>query len=109
MTIKITSNYHVKELLSGSEVPYSLFLDNGQFSYVEPLSDDFYSYRFFNYRGSWWDINEFERAEGTKKDSPINWWDAHSAQSYFDAILVKYPEIDYSTSYEHVIVGYAHW
>lgn len=48
------TNYHKRDLLSGDQIPYSLFLDGGDFDYLSPTKDGFYEQRFFKYNGSWY-------------------------------------------------------
>jgi hypothetical protein len=74
------------------------------FDYIE--GDDCYSDRLFQYRGSWYDLNEFERASDQIK---LLGFDGMQSQSMFDAVLVRYFTDD---GYEYdgqIVVGYIHW
>ena len=102
MTIEITTNHHERELVAFYELPDAIA--KREFDYVDPNDDDVYTPRFFEYRGQWWDIHEFERIHNDNDNPELSAWHGVSTQSFYDAITVKYTE-----DYEHVIVGYARW
>ena len=101
--MKITSNYRVHELKSLSDLPES---ERSDFDYV----DDNTERRFFRAYGSWYDVNEFESVHSFTgiKEGYLK-WDGVQTQSYFDAILVRYPNDGYGPDTEYVIVGHATW
>jgi hypothetical protein len=90
-----------RELVAGYELPEGVHAE--WFDYVPAESDDFFSTRFFEYRGSWYDTREFEhvRDGGIAKDLGFH---GMQGESYFSAVLIRYTE-----DYESVIVGYLHW
>ena len=59
MTIEVTTNHHERELVSFYELPDAIAWR--EFDYVD-LDDEhgLHTPRFFEYRGSWYDIYEFE-------------------------------------------------
>lgn len=120
--VTIKSNGHARELQYYAQLPEDV---QAQFDYVE--EDDQYTTRFFEYRGSWYDINEFQvisyqsaqlrdplayNSFGLRvsDDNPIGKWTAAQAQSAFSAVLIKWgKDWDGQDDYDSVIVGYAHW
>jgi hypothetical protein len=88
--------------------------------YCEEYADEVYETRFFEYRGSWYDVQEFTRivvadtpqpgfAITVPADSPIAKWQGCQTESAWSAVLVRYPEDDYGVDTESIVVGYSHW
>jgi hypothetical protein len=109
--ITIKSNGHVRELKALYELPREIA--ESDFNYVGPCdesNDEAYSRRFFNYRGSWYDVNEFEGL-AVGSELALRGWGACQGESYFSAVLIRYAvEWDGITvDCDAVVVGYAHW
>lgn len=107
-TVVIKSDGKTRELRSLAELDRAIAEEN--FAYVEASADNPEAYRprFFQFRGSWYDVNDgFNRVT----DPIYSGWDGIQSQSYFDAVLIRYPfEWDGITvDYDSVVVGYTHW
>jgi len=108
--ITIKTNGHPRELMMLAELPESVVRHD--FSYMaedwDNKSDECYTKRFFEYRGAWYDTHEFQMAPDALRER--GWYGAQP-ESYFSAVLIKYPfEWDSITvDYDSVVVGYAHW
>lgn len=62
---------------------------------------------FFRYRGSIYDLNEFEAAPDRIKALG---WDGHQTQSYFDTVAVRWFDEDGNyLGYDEVVVAHIHW
>ena len=108
--ITIKTNGHARELKSYAELPAGVAAR--EFDYVGELTeadDAAYDSRFFEYRGSWYDTQEFQRVPSDA--SSFEGWDGVQTESYFSAVLIRYPfEWDGMTvDYGAVVVAYAHW
>lgn len=101
-TANMKTNYRVRELFAGDQIPFSLFVNNGQLDYIKPLSDEFYSYRFFKYLNDWYDIGQFEAMEPGK-----SYWQGVQPTSAFSAVFIRLA--DDSNNEPGVIVGRSHW
>lgn len=103
MTLTITTNGHYRELWSLAELNDPKIRE--EFDYIGTADE--YGQRLFKYRGSWYDLQEFEpiRQYSQLRDANLaDKWDAIQTQSAFSALLVKY-----GPGYESVAVGYTHW
>ncbi len=78
--------------------------ERADFDYIE--GDDHYTPRLFKYRGSWYDYYEFEVASDSFK---AKGFDGVQAQSYFDAIIVRYFDREGCEYDGEIVVGHAHW
>lgn len=99
--MNITCNNKPRTLHTYLDLPEA---ERADFDYIE--EDDRHATRLFKYRGSWYDYYEFEVASDTFK---AEGFDGMQAQSYFDAIIVRYFDKD---GYEYdgeIVVGHAHW
>lgn len=126
MPATITTNNHARGLVSYLALPESA---RAQFDYMLPstgmpdfpmqravLSDWTVEHgildvpRFFQYRGAWYDVQEFEAGSTPGNAVPAP-WQAWQTQSAFDAIVIRYPfEWDGVTvDYDAVVVGHMHW
>lgn len=97
----IKSNMHTRPLFAVSDLPAGVAAD--WFSYVD--ADD-YSARFFEYRGAWYDVHEFQVAPDGYK---ARGWDGVQPESYFSAVLVQWFDRDGAYRDDEIVVGYAHW
>jgi hypothetical protein len=61
-----------------------------EFDYLDPENDDHQDRHFIEYKGQWYDLNEFLRFEG----EGLSQWDCYSADSYFSGVLCKYDPYD---------------
>lgn len=57
---------------------------------------------FFRYRGQLYELGEFTRCDNLPEFSPLRAWHGHLANSFFSAIVVRFPADD---DYETVVVG----
>lgn len=82
----IKTNNIPRELVSWFDMP----ADEAQewFSYVD--EDERYSPRFVQYRGSWYDVNDFESTRSLGTPHPFKVWDGYQSESFFSGILVRY-------------------
>lgn len=107
--ITIKTNGHTRELKSAAEVGREIL--ERDLDYLLPEydanSDEALRPKLFEYRGSWYDVTEFEVAP---VDRFHPWWGIQT-ESYFSAVLIRYPfEWDGITvDFDAVVVGYAHW
>lgn len=100
-TYHVSTNRVPRELYSWFDLPED---ERDDFDYID--GDDRFSYRLFEYRGSWYDYYEFERAG---HDVSALGFDGVQTQSFFDAIAVSYHDRD---GYEYdgeIVVGHIHW
>jgi hypothetical protein len=124
--VTIKTNGHARPLLPYNQLPDEVgpkvfyyigdevdLDDNGD-------ADELYNPRFFEYRGSWYDTQQFVRIEtertnsftiAVEKGNPLLKWDGCQTESYFSAVLIRYPyEWDGITlDTDHIVVGYSHW
>jgi hypothetical protein len=70
--------------------------------------DTHYDNRFFEYRGSWYDSQEFEAAS---HDIKRMGFDGIQTSSYFDAVILQYFDRDGNPydDYNSVVVAHIHW
>ena len=126
--ITVKTNGHQRELKSLAELDEATV--DEWFDYLHDAwygqTDEALQPRFFQYRGSWYDTQEFA-AIGVRShrigepgrngfgllvddDSPLLSWDGVQTESAFSAVLLKWGH-DWSgqPDFEAVIVAYAHW
>lgn len=101
----VTTNGHVRELISIAEMPESVM--HNEFDYVgfNPAFDEYYMPRFFKYRNSYYDSHEFERSPDAIKALG---YDGFQSSSYFDGIALAYFDKD-GYDLDGVIVAHIHW
>jgi hypothetical protein len=104
MTITIKTNNHVRELIAYADLSPAIA---AEFDYLADDTEDHYTPRFFAYRGAWHDTHEFERNTNAMFDG----WHAVQTESYFSAVLIRYPDtVDgVHTDWDSVVVAYSHW
>lgn len=102
--MKITTNNVPRDPVAFCDLPEAVRPD---FDYVD--ADD-YSERFVLYRGSWYDLNEFQRI--TRHDSNHGWaymveggsdllaWDGIQTDTYFSGVVCRYVD-----GGERVVIG----
>ncbi len=104
--MNIVTNNHSREMINYYDLPES---ERTHFDYVD--EDERADYRFFKYRGSYYDSHEFIRiiarrdtyngwAMQVDNDSPLLAWDGIQSDSYFSGIVVKH------TNEDMIIVGH---
>lgn len=107
-SVTIKSNGRERELLALWQLPAGIA--ESEFDYVDsdPAGTEFATPRFFQFRGSWYDVNDgFER---TNSHGHYADWDGIQTQSYFDAVLIRYAREDNGElNVDYVVVGYTHW
>lgn len=105
-TLTIISNNVPRELVTWQELPES---ERHWFEYILTSDlaseDDQYSPRFFNYRGSWYDANEFTIAPDDMRP-----WEGIRTETFFSGVLIRYPREDRYGGHDaidndHIIVG----
>lgn len=82
MGVKITSDKKWKYLKSGDELPKKW---RKEFDYL--TNEQYGDTRFAQYRGHYYDVQEFARFEGA--DSGFRGWDGYSSDTYFSGIVIK--------------------
>jgi hypothetical protein len=87
--LTITTNNRARDLVTFYDLP---LFEQDDFDYVE--GEDRHGYRFFRYRGSWYDSHEFTICD-------LAGWHAQQPDTFFSGILVRYDEWDG----ESVVVG----
>lgn len=110
----ITTNWHHRELVAFHDVPEKV--RNDQFDYVEPA--EYYSNRFFCYRGWWYDAYEFEATSSV----PFHYgeladkgWHGVQSDSVWSGIAIRYVSTgigysgDMNYDWETVIVASLYW
>ena len=100
-TMHVKCNYQWRELFAVDHLDEK---DQADFDYIE--GEDRYSNRLFQYRGSWYDSNEFTLASDSIK---AQGFDGMQAESYFSAVVVRCFDADGHYHDDEVIVGYIHW
>lgn len=91
------SNGHARDLVSWYDVPANIRGD--WFDYVTD-EEERYGARFFQYRGSWYDVND-GFVPATNAPSGVEAW---QPESYFGAVGIRF-----TNDYQSVIVTYCHW
>ena len=97
--MKITTNHKSRDLLSYWDLtPKEL----KEFDYIENMEEEGIA-RFFRYRGSVYDTNEFMRIPDSLhwQSEEIIKWHGYQSDSYFSGVLIRYSE-----DYEAVKVGF---
>lgn len=91
------TNNKPRPLVSWHDIPQNIAAD--WFDYVVN-EDDRWTPRFFNYRGSWYDVNDgFEIADNMPRGVDV--W---RTESVYSAVGIRY-----DAEYENVVVTYCHW
>jgi len=88
--VTVKTNGRIRELVTWHDLPDDVRPD---FDYVH--DEDRWADRFFRYRGSWYDIDEFERVDQPHlTESPFVGWDGFQSESYSSAVMVRYATED---------------
>lgn len=85
--ITVITNNHAYELHAYYTLPTKV---REQFDYLADNEDEQYSDRFFNYRGYWYDANEFS----VNTDTTLP-YDGVQSESYWSGTAIKYIKGDY--------------
>jgi len=96
MTMHTKTNGKERELRAAWQLPAGIH--NKEFDYVS--GEDSYSPRFFQYRGSWYDVCDGFMPTGNMPHGVAAW----QGESYFSAVGIRY-----TSDYEAVVVTYCHW
>lgn len=99
MTLKC--NNHTRPLVPMSELDKDA---QKNFGYV--TEDEFFDSRFFEYRGEWYDANEFTTATD---DVKALGFDGMQGQSYFSAVVVRFFDKSGEPFVDEIVVGYLRW
>jgi hypothetical protein len=95
--MKIKTNNVPRDLVTFHEVPLKYRPD---FDYID--ESEHCDVRFFQYRGTWYDVTEFVRiverakfnggfAHPVDSDSPLMKWHGVQTDSFFSGVVVRYP------------------
>jgi hypothetical protein len=105
-TYHVACNNIPRELVCFAELPEGVA--DEWFDYLpRPVTDDEdWSPRFVQYRGSWYDVHEFEPAGD---DLRALGFDGVQTESYFSAVALRYFDRDGVEYDDAVVVGYIHW
>lgn len=99
----VVTNHHHRPVLNWSDLTPK---EREWFDYISERGD-VEAASFFRYRGSVYDLGEFEVAPDSIRALGFN---AHTTQSYFDAVAVRI--FDGDGNYhgdESVVVAHIHW
>jgi hypothetical protein len=101
--ITVVTNNHPRDLLSSHELDDKIRAK--YFDYIEDGEwfEECYN-RFFQYKGWWYDINEFQQIPALMLKH-MKWWDGYSPDTFFSGILVKYAGFDRGFDRDLIIVG----
>lgn len=104
-TYYVKCNGHVRDLRAWAELEHSVI---GEWFGEDYLTDECEQWtpRFFEYRGSWYDSHEFERAGDNLRALGF---DGVQRESAFSAVALRYFDIDGYEYGDGVVVGYVHW
>lgn len=96
---KIKTNNHPRDLVSLWELPENIRRED-----FDHISEDDGAYRFVQYRGSWYDVNDTQVIGHDHRmgwgfpvdsDSPLAAWDHIATDSAFSAVVFRYPTEHY--------------
>lgn len=96
----LITNNHFRDLHCAEDVDPKIVKE--WFDYLS--EEDLGSPRLFEYRGSWYDANEFDYRDRNSFPSTVHGWDGVQCESAFSAVLIRYDD-----DYEAVAVAYMHW
>lgn len=108
--VYVKCNHHPRALVSYAELPTGVAAR--EFDYLDAAelatTGEDYSPRFVQYRGSWYDTQEFDSSPDFAR---VHGFDAWQTQSVFSAVGLQWFDkegnlLDFGDS---VIVGYMHW
>lgn len=104
----VKSNYQPRPLYAIDELPIGIAEEWFAYAIPADLENDAidFSARFFEYRGSWYDVNEFE---SVVNDFKVMGWDGVQTESHFSAVVVQWFNVDGEYRYDEIVVGYVHW
>ena len=94
---KITTNNHVRELVSFNELPKAVQSD---FDYVD--EEDRFSPRFVRYREDWYDTSDVMIAPDSIKALG---WDGFNSDSHWSGMVYRYFDRD-GYELDGVVIGY---
>lgn len=103
--IHFIGNHVPRPVFSFTEIPVSA---REWFDYIE--EDEYHDARFFEYLGSWYDLNDGFTADTFDEMRAIG-YDGIMSDSYFSATVVKWFDSDgnYMPHYGEIVVGRIHW
>jgi hypothetical protein len=97
-TIVSVTNDHERELRSWRGLPESVRSD---FDYIKPDEGD--DWRFVEYRGSWYDVND---TEGLAPDSlKAQGWDVYASDSFSSGVVFRHFDREGNYLEGFVVVG----
>lgn len=95
--MNVITNNKPRMLLMWAELPEGI--GGSEFDYVDDA--DRYEPRFFNYRGTWYDVFEFEYISDQPCYAPFRGkWDGVQTDSFFSGIVLRWFD-----EFNSVIVG----
>jgi hypothetical protein len=100
----IITNGHLRPLVGLAELPQEV--RETEFDYADDQDFEEWTPRFFNYRGSWYDTHEFERAGN---DIARLGYDDYQTESYFNCVAIGYFDPDGYAYDSAVRVAFIHW
>lgn len=106
-TVHFITNHKPRAVVSYFDLPEA---EQADFDYVNP--DEYPEPRFFNYLGSWYDVQEFSTmGEMSLDELRALGFDGIQPDSYFSATIVKWFDSDgvYTPSEGEIVVGRIHW
>lgn len=102
--VHFISNHKPRAVVSFYDLPEA---EQSNFDYVD--GGERYTHRFFEYLGSWYDVEEF--STDTMDEMRARGFDGIQTDSYFSATVVKWFDEDgiYTPAEGEVVVGRIHW
>ena len=95
--MSVITNNKPRALLMWAELPEGI--GESEFDYVDDA--DRYAPRFFNYRGVWYDVVEFEYISDQPCYAPLRGkWAAVQTESFFSGVVIRWHR-----GLESIIVG----
>lgn len=94
--MKIKTNNVPRDLICFYDMPEGIERD--YLDYIE--EEDRHSLRIVKYKGSYYDVNEFERTERIEN---LSKWDGYQSDSFFSGTVLRWAPGD---DYEQVVMGW---
>ena len=109
--MQVTTNNHARELLTGAALPDGILESEFDYAELKEDSDEIHSPRFFKYRGSWYDVDQFERVSSLQVDPPLRDWYSVQTDSVWSGVVIRWASDDHGEAIDPyaVVVGSAYW
>jgi len=85
--MNIKTNNKPYELKSWSDLSDKA---RAEFDYITVGSDDAYTSRFVQYKGVWYDTNEFQGFNHIQGEPWFKGWDGYQSDTYFSGVVLRW-------------------